>query len=413
MTLTTPTPLQWQSLEESFYQYQRAQETDGVSAAPLVAILDSTNDSKNHGSQGRYATIAAIVGVSCSSSGSTTTMAMDTNSAFMESMAGIPNENMMIEHAKVRLVGVGRAVLKEFVYQVPTSLAQKAMDDEGHLLISEHGERLVGDDDDDDDEEPPVNVIMAQFAVIHDSLCSRAASPTHAVTHMGRLANQVEWLHQDRRNLVASIQAARTRLEKAEHQQCRAQELEDHDGLGLLFGCDDDAMSTAFNEVAVETKKTKKKKGKSKKKSNAATKRRETSSVLSTNMVQPTTTSENETSHSLQNMVNYGIGSSASSLTGLKELTQVLLETLTPYYSPTRCASEEHYYEMYSFVAVRAVESFVPTPGLAWSLRCVHTEQRLQRTYDWMTAHVDALKKEAERVSRALHDCGEECTDLF
>lgn len=407
MILTAPTPLQWQSLEEAFYRHQQhLAEDSGVSTAPLVAILDQTNDMNNKGAQGRYATIAAVVGVSSSNAD---TICTDNNSAFMESLAGAS----MVENAKVRLVGVGRAVLKEFMYQVPSSVAEKAMDEEGHLLITEHGERLVGDEDNEEDEGPVVNIIMAQFALVSDMLHRQAVSPTHAVTNMGRLSNQVEWLHQDRRNLVAGIKAAKSRLEKAEslkrnvRREDNHEELEDHDGLGLLFG---EAVSTSNNS------KTKKKKNNNKQKksdSPADKKKVHAGSSSLTFAMKVTKEQTQEASSPLMNMENYGLGSSASSLTGLKELTQVLLEKLSPYYSPKRCTSEEHYYEVFSFVSVMAMDSYVKTHDLAWSLRCVSTEQRLQRTYDWMSAHVGELKEEAERMSRALQDCGEECTDLF
>ncbi len=387
MTLQTPTPLQWQSLEESFYRHQQHLEADddssGISEAPLVAILDQTNDMSQPGSQGRYATIAAVVGVSTGSIDAT-----DDNSAFMESIAG---NRAMIDTAKVRLVGVGRAVLKEFLYQVPTRLAQ-IMDEEGHWLTSS---------EDDDDDEPPVHVIVAQFSLINDILSNPAVSPTHAVTKMGRLANQVEWLHQDRRNLVAGIKAAKARLEKAADKKLL--EFEDHDGLGLLFG------EAVQEEFELEKPKKKSKTKKKKLRSPAEEKDRDSSNRLS----KASDNKPDDMSSSLSIMENYGLGSSASSLTGLKEMTQVLLEKLAPYYSPQRCASEEHYYEVYSFVAVLATDPYVKSSDLSWSLRCVNTEQRLQRTYGWMAAHVGELKKEADRVSRALHECGEECTDLF
>jgi len=102
MSLTPPTPMQWQSLEEAFYIHklhlqqelennsgnEASVTASGVSAAPLIAILDNAKDMSVHGTQGRYATIAAVVGVSSSPSTGSKNIDMTDRSSFMESING-------------------------------------------------------------------------------------------------------------------------------------------------------------------------------------------------------------------------------------------------------------------------------------------------------------------------------------
>ena len=90
------------------------------------------------------------------------------------------------------------------------------------------------------------------------------------------------------------------------------------------------------------------------------------------------------------------------------------MEQLESYYSPSRRATEEHYYEILSYVAVDAILEWITPSHIAWSVgTCTNTVERLQHIHEWMDSHVSALKYEAYLVSEELIQCGEECTDLW
>jgi hypothetical protein len=95
------------------------------------------------------------------------------------------------------------------------------------------------------------------------------------------------------------------------------------------------------------------------------------------------------------------------------DLTSVWTEKLQPYYSPSRCESEEHHFEVLSFVSVLSMDKYLDSYELGWALRCTNTIERLHKAYGWMFEHVRLLKQESEKMSQELRDCGEECTDLW
>jgi hypothetical protein len=113
MWLTSPTPLQWKTIEvcvEQHYQQQQQQQqrtTNNetmhatVDAAPLVAILNADT---------QYATIAAIMGVVSES------QTIDTRDpiSFRESLSGFLQTPMYRDSSRIRLLGIGRATLTGF-----------------------------------------------------------------------------------------------------------------------------------------------------------------------------------------------------------------------------------------------------------------------------------------------------------
>jgi hypothetical protein len=104
----------------------------------------------------RYATIAAVVGISASR------QVLDDEKSFMEIMLGC-RTNLEPLFSKIRLVGVGRAELTDFFYQMPTPLEQ---DEECPI------------DDDEEDDLPPLllgddrqdPIIMAEFRILYDDI---------------------------------------------------------------------------------------------------------------------------------------------------------------------------------------------------------------------------------------------------
>lgn len=409
----SPTPMQWQAIEEalSIQQKHLAKESSsGISAAPLVAIIDQNTAGDMEGRKGRYATIAAVVGVSADSK----QIDMTDTSSFMESVTAIGRERLV---GKVRLVGVGRAVLNDFFYQTPT---HATLDKDGKVVLEEQTtvdektvQRIEEEriqqvnceecrmeqcqfEEEDDDEEQPVQlkIIMAQFKLLMDgdhksrdfltdNDRSARSSPIHALNEMSLYANRIQFTHEDRRRYVEGLKAAKARLKSIREQE---DDIQDHDGLGALF------------------------EQKTRERSQSAVSGFITEFGLSSLPLQK---EETQSKSELEKKENYGMGFSAASVSTIHDLTSVRLEKLTPYYSPERCSSEEFHYETLSFVALWALEKYLEPTDLAWALRCTNTIERLHKAYDWMMDHVNVLRQEAQEVTQKLLDCGEECTDLF
>lgn len=382
MVLNPPTPMQFLALEEAIELQKvhlKTGDQAGIDSAPIVAILDEYTGETTK--EGRYATIAAVVGVSSRPS----QRLEDFDPwAYVESVRSMSTRSTSQGEGRIRLVGIGRAQLKNFVYTVPAHV-RTSMDEEGHIL----------DEDDEDYIDPSPNIVMAQFKLLHDGSqrsdsfqksCggrSAHASPVHALNEMGSLASKIHFMHEDRRKLVAGLKAAKARLESTEQE---LDELEDHDGIGMLFAKKAMPQNEYSQEVLDQFM------------ADFAPKRnRKVSSRASP----------------LLEMDNYGMGQSSSSISTIPHLTSAWVEKLTPYYSPSRITSEEFYYETLSFVSVLALDKFLQPNHLGWTLKCTNTIERMQQAYEWMFSHVQLLREEAEKVSQELLQCGEECTDLF
>jgi len=371
-----PTPMQWQVLEECVLQHQQQylkkkdnssntnnSNVAGVSAAPLVAILDdytaTAGTQQDRGA--RYATLVAVVGVvGKKKSKESLNIDTDDNESFMESLFATCDS----QDQEVRLMGIGRAILTDFHYQVPLALQQANMDEEGHLILDPSREarsqqqllfprfneecEIPNDDEDDDDErhecDTTDSIIMARFRLYQDMPTKGTSSPVHALSEVSTWTSKINLLHEERKQLVKELQAARTRQ--------LAEELEDHDGLGDLFASKGEIKA---NEV--------------------------------TEMSSSTSTHDN----------NYGLGTTAASLSTLASLTSSVHNKLQPYFSPKKHASEEHYYELYSFVAVQALSTFVGPSHAAWAVRCSNTAERLRVAHGWMLCHVEWLKDQLKR----------------
>lgn len=452
MTLDPPTPLQWKALEECVVVHQNYvrkqltletnkagdknnsnEDADGtaINAAPLVAIIDDVSGTtpvrppnfKHGDAPGRYATLAAVVGIrnKRTQSSKKSLLSMDDESSFMESImrirsrdGGAGDDDMIIPSSStVRLVAVGRAVLKDFFYKVPTELSGDEMKDEDE------------DDDEDDDfeewdeDEDKTPIVMAEFDLLTDNglfssvsptdigvkgARSAQSSPVHALAELSRIANRVTWMHDDRRRLVAGLTAAKARLHLANLERKRSKQkeeeiehLEDYDGLGLLGGGNSYSES---EDEAVEGGMT-------------------IDEFLSTFKGSERGSEENDISQShpsatekLAKMENYGVNY-YSAFSSIPDLTNAALKIFEPYYSTEHREREEHELEVRSFVAFRALEGFASAEDMAWALQCTCTAERLTRAYEIMLRHRVLLEKLAEEVSDELRDCGEECTDLW
>jgi hypothetical protein len=433
--LNDPTPMQWQTLDQCLLQHathvQNATKAAGVTAAPLVALLDEyTSSSSSVGitpldARGRYATIVAIVGLSSTADeGNGSLLGKSGNGEFMERL-----QNRQRKSMRVRMMGIGRAVLTDFFFQ---SAKQDCMDDEGHLLdvpeCSLHKRSASEEDDDDDDEshhdkDTTNNIIMAHFRLVHDDGVRRSsagtadsknaksahASPVHAVAQYSQLTFHIHRLHTDRQQLVAGLHAARARLAAATKREQQLQssdyenDWEDHDGFGLLFASKEiKSMELVRGELMDQQPVIDKL-------------LRDFPASASPALDEG---DNSESRRSLSLLSNYGLGASAAAVSNMASIAAQRLELLKPYYSPFRHRSEEHFYEIYSFAAVQALQDSYWTAELAaraaaHAVQCRNTADRLQDVHDRMTEHVRLLRLEVSELSQQLRDCGEECTDLW
>jgi len=422
--LNTPTPMQWQSLEEAVYTHQQhlelAKNTNNsnikgirasavaaaaaavaasIDAAPLVAIMDeyTTGEVSLPGvkKQGRYATIAAVVGIRHKSHNNNADLDLSDASSFVESVRRIGQATTPLD-SRIRLVGIGRAVLYDFFLQVPHSQLQNE-DDEGRFIMENDNDGQTAEDDQETN--MATNVVMAEFRLLTDSNArsssfvasgrrggrSMHASPVHALAEMSNLANKIHRIHQDRRRYVAGLQAAKSRLGFVKETEL---DLKDYDGLGMLFS------QSKYDDS--ENKKV-------------AAAIQPTIEQLLADFSQDAPVEHTR----LAGLDNYGLGYSSASFSAISDVTTVWLEKLQPYFSPARCESEEHYFEVLSFVSVLSMREFLEPYELGRSLRCTNTIERLQQAYEWMGEHTRLLKQECEKSSQELRDCGEECTDLW
>jgi len=448
MSLDPPTPLQWRTLQECVVVHRNEllrQERDGeepsetttatIGAAPIVAFIDDTTATSfvksqynNRSHDGRYATLAAVVGIrpATTTPNDTDERATgpqdDSEASFMEYMnLSNPRDDRDTDDrskivpldSSVRLVGIGRAKILDYFYRVPTTLLPPTQ-----LHPSTTAPPTAEDDDDIDDDidnagyDDNTPIVMAEFAPLVDDASLYAAndpnrvgekgakshrtSPVHAMAKLDKVCHNVDRMHASRRRLVAGLKAARARLEMRDRRnRGEFDDVEDHDGLGSLFAgrsplggngdedvTDDDAEMSVGEFIATFE----------------GGRRSEPN--------QPSPSSE------VALLENYGLNYYAA-FSNLPELTPVAAASIEPYYSETFRERDEYVFEVASFVAWRALEGYAREEDLAWALQSVSSVERLQRAYDVMFEHRMRLEELAREVSAELAECGEECTDLW
>ena len=375
--LDPPTPLQWSTIEACVNSHasmnQNVDDDDygsdpnhimaTVDAAPLVAILD-TQDQSSSSPDGCFAMLAAVVGVSSSSS--TASKSLDTSdpSSFQESLQKVLGHEKILysrDSSTIRLLCVGRATLEKFTSLSPSS------------------------EDDDSDDGP---ILLASVKILLDDSCS-IRSNVHAISKLGAMANRISFLHKDRQRLVKAIQAASARLELV------SQEWKDHDGLGTLYDTSSDQQQRRPPNGALSDD--------SKTQSSPIEELKELRLGQSRPMSIAAIDLMNEGK-------NYGMGQTTTSVSSLASVTKVMLSEMKPYYSPEMLETEEFYYSVYSFVALYSLQSVLDKKQITWALQhCTDTLDRLYRIYEWMLIHKELLQEIAEQKMQELQDCGEEC----
>mmetsp|Transcript_26598 Transcript_26598/g.37458 ORF Transcript_26598/g.37458 Transcript_26598/m.37458 type:complete len:549 (+) Transcript_26598:337-1983(+) len=437
MTLEPPTPLQWQALEECVTLHQKYLQVNtgvdtitGIDAAPLVAIIDDVSGQEQvsrpteEHKPGRYATLAAVVGIS-SLQQQDDGLDMTDESSFMESiMRASTNKKMVPLNSRIRLVGIGRAVLRDFFHKLPSEIEDQALIPKEELLHNENH----GDSDDNDDNYN--NIVMAKFIMLTDTSHFSSASfdkvgikgarspnmsPVHMLAELSRISNRLIWIHDDRRRLVAGLVAAKTRLAVAKTRQNEGvgggpnegnsnsnknnnlwdDDLQDWDGFGQL--------EQSNNNMKVDREED-----------------AEAAQAAIIDLLMRVTDEHHvhvepdglRTKDQVTNMDNYGLNY-YSAFSSLPDLRKVALSLFEPYYSKDHREEEEYELETLSFVAFRALEGFISADEMAWALRCTNTIERLQKATEHMMEHKILLENLAEDISEDLQDCGEECTDLW
>jgi hypothetical protein len=388
--LNYPSPLQWSTLEECLHNHQlylQEQQDDvvGIDAAPLVAVMDDITSQQSLDNRNtKYATIAAIVGITTSSD-----VNLDTSSkaSFMESVQLISakqKDSIIPSQSKIRLVGIGRAALSGFHSRLPNSYWQefdrKQEDDED-----------LDDGDYHDDRETPL--LIAQFQLLvdtdqrseqaHQAGQARFVSPVHALAEMSQWAAKLQFMHEDRQRLVQGLKAADARLKVS-----TAVGLEDHDGIGLL--------SSGFSFEEKEWQQL-----------------QPDIDRLLEDFPGSHVAAGQSALYRVMEWDNYGMGTSAAAFSSIPPLARMLMEKLQAYYSPQKQATEEHYYETMSFMAVLSLKETLPSEALNYALKVTNTMERMEWAYQRMIEHRLILQEASEEISADLRDCGEECTDLW
>lgn len=393
--LDPPTPLQWRAVETSViaqhggtimnWKSGTASEIDEmvpdkinlatIQKSPLVAIL--------HNGENKYATIAAIEGIVTNKDGS-----IDTSDAesFRESLASLYSPYYS-DSSKLRLMAIGRAKVSHFV--------TKFLMDDSFPETFEYDEMGYGGNG---ASEP---LLVARMELLFDSNNEggKFSSPVHALNRLSTFAQRVRFLQEDRQRIVRGLQAAQIRLEMAMN------DWEDWDGIGSINS--DFNKSTNSEEV----------------KSKVLSGDIQTSAL--NQFLEDYANNDIESLaplHSLPlstgsarclDLDNYGLGTSSSAFVPLNSMADILTESLRNYYSPIRFETEEFEYEIFSWCALRSLQSYLSSEEIHEAMfSCTNTCERLEIIYRAMIKHKMELNELAQAKSLELRNCGEEC-DLF
>lgn len=430
MLLSPPTPGQWQALQEAVAIHRNAlaeedstNEGGTIDAAPLVVVIDGVTGGPTATAStvgGRYATLAAVVGIS-----SKDWSDADSQEAFWDSIMAPSSCQDIIRpfSSTVRLVGVGRAKLSSFFHRTPTSLLDGSGGDDlsasDEEISSSLGQEQSWDEEDENEGyDPPI--IMAQFTPLVDGPADSRAdaktlgnkesrsvyrSPVHAISELNSMLHRVTWMHDDRRRLVNGITAAKARLgarRSKDNGDDAGVEYNDFDDLGWVGSPQSDATASgsemkAKDEISMGDFLS-------------SFQKPHTSSDPLAELAQAE--ERQKAVNFLEDRENLGLPYFGY-FSAIPNLTQQALKLFVPYYSEEHRSREEHEFEIASFVALRTVEGYASPTEIGWALQSTSTIERLQATYDIMATHRIQLEKMAELLSQQLIHCGEECTDLW
>jgi hypothetical protein len=465
LILNPPSPLQWKTITECVEVhnqaikslYQNATNAASLDAAPLVAILESDdNDDGTDKIRGgyRYATLAAIVGVTSNN------QFLDTGDAeaFRQALQEIHSASSTYfqPESRIRMVGIGRAQLSRFGTKEKETIVksirnyrvdgtrdwqqEEAIDafEDGPILLARMHLMLDGPQ--------PATPVPGLGNPFNSIVINKQCSPVHSLSDMSMWVSRITFMHLDRQKLVQGLQAATVRLEMPHFANW-----EDHDGIGALYDKKEQVKETqaaedlnphdslsrtlaaAFSTLGIETP-------------DGGGESSPEQDDVSSSATAPTTTydpqrtfqekinslllsyeADKKNAHKplsaqssqLLELANYGMGYSAASFfQPLDSSTRILMERLAPYYSHQHVASEEFYYQVYSLVALHSLQTYLQRDTLTSmelleALKSTNTVARLKQVFDWMLEHKLLLQELARKKSQELRDRGENVSDLW
>jgi len=458
MTLSPPTPMQWRALQEAVVVHRNALAreqgdqgdnwrtsttaegtatpedaggTSTIDAAPLVAVIDEISGPAVIGSSTpghRYATLAAVVGITSNNNlGDSDRKRTDDEESFYESMMapGISGDVIRPFSSTVRLIGVGRVMLRKYFYRTPTDLIDGsggydavASDADANASLNDRDDEDWDDDHDQVNIAPPI--VMAMFSIIVDQPIDSSAnaklignkgarsvyrSPIHALNELNSICHKVNWMHDDRRRLVNGIAAAKARLQLRKVHGNDGFVYDDLDGLGFASSL---SSSSAAQPTSAEESNDNEEGG-----IDDFLSRFHGSSAPNDPFQQFVRAEDQQRAVDLlERLDNLGL-SYYGYFSSIPALTAHAIKLFVPYYSEEHRSTEEHGFEVASFVALRTVEGYASPTDISFALQSRSTTERLERVYDIMQDHRIQLEKMAEKISQELLDCGEECTDLW
>jgi hypothetical protein len=369
------------------------------------SILYPSHDKK--GSGGRYATIAAVVGIKIKKQRERSFKDDD----FMDFYNNIRDKNTISPlDSTVRLLGVGRACLHRFFYMTPNDVDESDDASEEDEYYENEYDEYDEYDNDHNGYADSTPIVMAEFQIVLDDSSfhtdasindlgqrgtrSPRSSPVHTLNYLYGMVQQVNRAHDRRRRLVLGIKAGFSRLDMNARMRNEAlfDDVVDYDGFGILFKSRQDQQNNLTEDQIMDD---------------------DLLSILPSDDIF-SSKEEDSLNHIKEIMLldNYGL-SYYGSFSRIPDLADVLSKTLQPYYSKEFNTREENEWEVASFVAFRCLEGYVDPSQVAWSLLCTSSIDRLRAALTLMLDHEQKLLHVANYISKKLRLCGEECSDLW
>ncbi|KAL7552062.1 hypothetical protein ACHAWF_015273 [Thalassiosira exigua] len=322
----------------------RASASEGRrGGAPIVAIVDGPTPD---GAARRFATLAAVEAVGREGGG-----------------------------ADAKLTGVGRAFLSHYFSSRDAGLSGE----EEAEPIDPADLKLKPEEEED------LPVVVAQFELFSDEATPESGKQ-EGIAELYRAANRVYRLHEERKKLVAGLQAGAARLRSRKQSKASPiassfedlcpPDFEDWDGLGLAYGTIVDVVADEPDDEELS---------------------------------EPSSPAPPRSP--LEALENYGLGSYGA-LSTIPDLAASMSSLLAPYHGPDRRARAEYGAEVASMTAFRALEGYASPDEAARALLATSAARRLELARDIMERHRDELDELAEMIGQELGRCDESGADL-
>lgn len=361
---STLTPYQKRALGVAL-QINHEDNEGGIVSVPIIAVVDSHTASVMDSSPYKD----SLPSQQSSIDGSTTR-----RYATVTSIELVHSSNGEESHLAVKLMGVGRVFLHD--YFPSKDDAGVARDEEDLSKLLAQIEELDGLERHDEMELP---VVMAKFDLFLDNSITfsdsnessarkvdhnitryRDASSRHAVTDLYQTANKVYRLHEERKKLVAGVNAGMIRL----HNRRRRTDDSDSDDNYCFDFEDSDGLVLTDDDYTTKV-------------------------PPSTLGVSEYDVSTNIPRSYLATLDTYGLGSYGGTI---PDLTSQLTPLIEPFYSQSHRDREEYNAELASMVIFLTLEEYATPPEVATALLAPSAMERLKLGYRIMMRHVGELK---------------------